>query len=408
MVALRIALRYLFAKKSHTAVNVISFISMAGIAVAAMAMVCVLSVFNGFRDIASSRLSAVDPDILVTPAEGAVIDDADSLSRVIASVPGVAMAAPVLEQKALAIYDGAQIPVTVRGVPEGYTGLTALGSQVIDGVMIDPADTTLRAEGYLHPAALLSVGAAINTGARPSLESTLLLTVPRRRGRINPAMPMAAFVTDTLYVSGVYQTNQPDYDEDLVFIPLRDARRLFDYTVQASTVEVGVTPGADEGDVVEALRGALGDGYKVADRLAQQEDAFRMIAVEKWVTFLMLVFVLVMASFNILSTLSMLIIEKEGNLAILSALGAPRAMTRHIFLDEGILIAALGGMAGIALGVILALVQQHFGLIELGGDHSQMSVIAYPCRLAGADVLVTAVVVAVIGTLSGFISSRSV
>lgn len=408
MLALRIALRYLFARKSHTAVNVISMISMAGIAVAAMAMTCVLSVFNGFTDLAAERLSAIDPDIRVTPRSGKVIAASDSIAAALARIDGVRAAAPVMEQKALAISGDAQLPVTVKGVPGGYSTFTALSTLVIDGVMVDPADTTYAADGYPGPFALLSVGAAINTGARPSLERPFLLTVPRRTGRINPALPLAAFVTDTLFVSGVYQTNQMDYDEDMLLVPLASARRLFDYADEATSIELALDRDADPDKALEAVEAALGPQYIVADRLRQQEESFRMIQIEKWITFAILLFVLVMASFNILSTMSMLIIEKEDNLRIFRALGASGGMIRRIFLYEGLLIALIGGAIGITLGIILALLQQHFGLISLGGDHSQMSVVAYPCRLALSDVLLTAAVVTVIGLISGLVSSRSV
>lgn len=401
MLSLRIALRYLLAKKSHTAVNVISLISMAGIAVAAMAMVCVLSVFNGFSDLALERLSLVDPDVKVTPARGKVISNADSLAEVIGGMPGVRRVAVTVEDEALAIFDGAQAPTVVRGVPEGYSELSEVGNLVIDGEMMDGADA--MGHGY----AALSVGTAIKLGARPNPECQLLVTVPRRLGRINPAFPMAAFRTDTLVVSAVYQTNQAEFDNDMLYMPLSVARDLLDYSTEGSAVEVALEPGADADKVIGSIQSALGDSYLVADRLRQQSESFRMIAIEKWITFLMLVFVLVMASFNILSTMSMLIIEKEGNLRILRCMGATEGMLRRIFLDEGILIAAAGGVVGIIAGVVLCVLQQQFGLISLGGDHSQMSIDAYPCRLDIADVLAVALVVGIIGFLSGFISSRS-
>ncbi len=399
MLSLRVALRYLFAPKSHAAVNIISLISMAGIAVAAFAMVCVLSVFNGFTDLAASRMSAIDPEIKITRQYGAVIADGDSLAAAVGAVDGVAHVRRVLEQRALAVNDGDQMPVRVRGVEDNYSDVSRLSELVIDGEMID---------GPAMQYALLSVGVAVRTGARPSLERPFMLTAPRRLGRINPAFPMAAFRTDTLFVSGVYQTNQGEYDEDLVYIPLESARRLFDYSTEITSLDVAVEPGHDAGDVARAIESQLGDTYVVADRMQQQEASFRMIRIEKWITFLMLVFVLVMASFNILSTMSMLIIEKEDNMRILTSLGASRGMLRRIFLDEGLLIALTGGFIGIVIGVILCLLQQHFGLISLGGDPSQMSIEYYPCRPAVADVLITACVVTVIGFLSGFISSRAV
>lgn len=399
MLALRVALRYLLAKKSHAAVNIISMISMAGIAVATMAMVCVMSVFNGFTDLASERLSAIDPDIKVTLPYGEVMDNGDSLCTVIAGIDGVADVKRVIEQKALAVSNGEQMPVRVRGIDEDYSSVSSIADLVIDGEMVD------RAVG--RDCALLSVGVAVNTGARPSYESSFLLTAPRRLGRINPAFPMASFRTDTLMVSGVFQTNQAEYDEDLVFIPLQAARELFDYTTEATSLDISVASDHDSDEVVAAIGAVLGDGYVVADRLGQQDSSFRMIQIEKWITFLMLLFVLMMASFNILSTMSMLIIEKEDNLRIFTAMGASRAMLRRMFLYEGMFIALLGGAIGLVTGIFLCLMQQHFGIISLGGDPSQLSISYYPCRLATSDILVTAGVVLVIGFISGFISSRS-
>ena len=192
-----------------------------------------------------------------------------------------------------------------------------------------------------------------------------------------------------------------------MYIPLDVARHLYDYTTEATAIEIAVSPGADTRQIVKAISGALGEDYLVADRLRQQEASFRMIEIEKWITFLMLVFVLVMASFNILSTMAMIIIEKRDNMLTLRALGATPRMIRRIFSMEGFLIAAAGGAVGILLGTILCLLQQHFGLISLGGDHSQMSVTSYPCRLAFADLAVTAAIVIVIGLISGLISSRN-
>lgn len=400
MPAFRIALRYLLAKKSHTAVNIISYISMAGIAVAAMAMICVLSVFNGFTELASERLSLVDPDIKVTPADGRVIADADSLAEVICKVEGVREAVPTLQAEALAIYDGAQLPVRISGIPDGFCEVSALNSLVIDGVM----DTVTNELGGV----VMGVGTAVEIGAHPSMIPDLLLTVPRRLGRINPAFPMSAFVTDTFMISGVYRTNQPEFDNAMIYLPLSNARGLLDYTSEGTAVEIAVAPGHDVTAVVAAIEGQLGDAYIVADRLRQESHSFRMISIEKWITFLMLVFVLVMASFNILSSLAMLIIEKEESLRILSSIGAPDSMLRHIFLNQGVLVAVTGGAVGILVGVLLCLVQEHFGIITLGGDHSQMSIVAYPCVLEFTDVLVTAGVVIVIGCISGFIASRSV
>lgn len=400
MPSLRIALRYLIAKKSHTAVNVISYISMAGIAVAAIAMVCVLSVFNGFTELVAERVSMVDPDIKVSPRTESVIDNADSLAAVLRGIDGVKTAVPTVSSQALVSYGDLQATLNIIGVPENYGEVSGIGSLVIDG--------EINGERLGLPGALLSVGAANNLGARPDPEQPLYLTVPRRLGRINPAFPMAAFTTDTLVVCGVYQTNQAQYDTSTLFIPLDHARELLDYETESTAIEIGVTDPQRISQTKDEIAKALGEEYIVADRLEQQAHSFRMISIEKWITFLMLFFVLVMASFNILSSMSMLIIEKEESLRILSSFGAPLSMLRRIFLYQGILVAAGGGVIGIAIGVLLCLLQQSFGLITIGGDHSQMSIINYPCVLRFTDVLVVALCVLVIGLISGFIASRSV
>lgn len=398
MIAPRIALRYLFAPKSNAAVNVISLISMAGIAMAAFAMICVLSVFNGFSDLAESRLSAIDPEIKVTRPHGGVMHGGDSIASILKSIDGIAGVKQTIEQRALALTDDAQMPVRVIGIEDGYSEVSSIGDIIIDGDFIDTPDSGC---------ALISIGVAVSTGARPSAERSFILTAPRRLGRINPAFPMAAFRTDTLLVSGVYQTNQGEYDEDLLYIPLTSARALFDYTDEVTSFDLSVADGYPVKKAVEAISDKLGPDFLVADRMRQQEASFRMIQIEKWVTFLMLVLVLIMASFNILSTMSMLIIEKEDNMRILTALGASRSMLRHIFLDEGMLIALIGGTIGLTVGIVMCLIQQHFGLISLGGDPSKLSIAYYPCHPAASDVLITAGVVIVIGFLSGLISSRS-
>lgn len=397
---LRIAARYLLARKSHAAVNVISMVSMAGIAVAALAMICVLSVFNGFSDLAASRLSAVDPEIKVTPVRGKVIENADSIAEVLCSRPGVVAALPVVEEKALVVYGDRQMPVTMRGLPVGYDLIASWDSLIIDGEMRSPDE--------MGDYATLSVGVAIRLGATPGYDELLIVNVPRRTGRINPALPVGAFRSDSLIISGVYQSDQTEVDNDIVLLPLDNVRRLLNYTTQASSVDIAVAPGCDVGRVVRDLSSFLGPEYRVADRMAQEETSFRMIEIEKWITFLMLAFILVMASFNILSTMSMLIIEKQESIAVLRALGATTGMVRRIFLTEGFLIAVVGGAIGLIMGIILCVLQQTTGFISLGGDPSQMSIDYYPVVLRLTDILVVSAVIVIIGLLSGLISSRFV
>lgn len=391
---LRIAMRYLVSRKSHGAVNVISGVSMAAVAVAAAAMVIVLSVFNGFTDLAARRMSLLDPVVRVSAGQG-VIADADALARDLERLPQVQAARPTLEGQGLALYSSSQTPVTLRGVADDYEAVSSLDSAVIDGGRV------------AGPFATLSTGVSLTLGARPGTERPVIITVPRRVGRINAALPVGAFVNDTLMVSAVFTTQQADADASLVYLPLDRARRLLDYhRGEATSIELAPAPGVDSDELKEAVAARLGQGFLVRDRLEQEQTSFRMIKVEKWITFSLLIFILALASFNIISTMAMLIIEKRGSISVLSALGAGVGAIRRIFLSQGCLIALAGGLAGIAVGVALCAVQQQTGFIELGGDHSQMSVTAYPVRLALGDVVVVAAVICAIGLVAGTFSSR--
>lgn len=383
MLALRIALRYLFSRKSHGAVNIISAVSVGGVAVAAAAMVIVLSVFNGFTGLAESKLSLVDPDLAVVPSEGKVFAGADSLCGVLRRVEGVSSAEPVLTEQAFAAVDEKQMPVTLRGMtPEGLAA-SGLGAAVIDGAFAPATD-----------GALLSVGAAMGLNIRPSMGLPIALFEPRRVGRVNPANPAAAFRADSLAVEGVFQIQQEEYDRDLVVVPLAVARSLLDYDTEATCVAVMVDPEADLGTVREEVAKRLPAGLVALDRREQQAAAFRMIEVEKWITFLMLAFILVIASFNIVSTLSMLIIEKEPNMGVIKAMGGSRRFVSSIFANQGWLVTVAGGALGMLLGSALVLCQQHFGWVKLQApDPAMLSIESYPVRLAASDLCVTAAVI---------------
>ena len=400
MVTLRIALRYLFSKKSHSAVNVISIISMAGVAVATVAIVCVLSVFNGFSDLAMSRLSIIDPDLKVLPAQGKTISEADSLAIEMSQMGGIDTAVSTIEEQALAIVGPRQMAVRMMGVPEGFLRVSRIDKSVIDG------EYRLSAPDSSH-FAVLSVGTAVKLVAHPGSEKPLALDVPRRVGRINPSNPMAAFRTDSLGIAGVYELDETDKDASSVIVDLDVARALLDYpNSEASAIEVAVSKHADLNEVRATLSAKLGSSYKILDRLEQEEQSFRMIAIEKWITFIMLAFILLIASFNVISTLSMLMIEKRDNMATLRAMGARQGMIRGIFVWEGWLISIFGGIVGILLGVGLCLLQQCFGLIKLSGDASQLSVTEYPVRVSSPDLLVVMGLVVLTGLFISAVTAR--
>lgn len=393
MFALKIAARYLVAPKSHNVVNIIATIAVVGVAIATAAMVVVLSVFNGFSDIAARNLSQLDPQLRIERADGRIIANGDSLVSALKALPGVANAVPVLSERALAVTETAQTAVVFKGVPDNYNSFAGIDSAIIDGRYASQSD-----DGT--PAAQLSVGVSNALLARPDAEAPLHLYAPRRQGRINPANPAAAFRGSELVVSGVYRINQPDEDADHIIIPLDVARDLLDYDTEASAIEVMLTNDADLRKIQKTIASQCGSHMLVLDRLQQRSEAFRMISVEKWVTFMMLVFVLVIALFNIISTLSLLIIEKSNDMHILRALGARRGTVRAVFACEAWLITLIGGIVGLLLGAALTLAQQYGKFIRLAGDADALTIEWYPVRLDTIDLAITLAAVAATGLIT--------
>lgn len=398
MLALNIARRYLLSRKSHSAVNIICGVAIGGVSVAIMAIVVVLSVFNGFASLAEKQMGLFDADLRVEPAAGKTIAGADSLAVRVAAMPQVAAAVPVIDERALAVSPSAQMPVRLKGVGAAFADVTDMDSIIVDGAY---AVDSVYGYGPAH----LSVGVAGYMGLSPRVGNIVGVYVPRRVGRINPANPATAFRGDSLAVRSVWQTQRPDYDGDRIIVPLATARRLLDYeNGEASSVEIRLAAGADPDAEAARLSAALGDSVRVLTRARQNADSFRMIAVEKWLTFLLLVCILAVASFNIVSTLSLLVIEKRDNMATLRALGASRAMTRRVFMWQGALIALCGGLLGSVLGVALSLGQQHFGWVRLNAEADALTIQVYPVEVHAADLLVVAAVVAVGAVASALVT----
>lgn len=397
MFSLRVALRYLFSKKTHNAVNIISLISVVGVAIATMAIVCVLSVFNGFEDVAARSLSRFDPQLKITPLKGKVISNADSLALIINNIDGVKKALPSIEEQAFAITNNKQMPVNIKAVANDYAQVYDIDSTIIDG------DFMLKDNDCSYTT--ISVGAAIKLQTRPNIYDYLCVYVPTRTGKINPANPITAFCVDSLIISGVFQVNQPEYDADHIIIPLENARTLLEYTTEASAIDISINDNHNISDIALKIAAIIGNEYSIKDRHAQQEQSFKMISIEKWITFLMLAFILVIASFNIISTLSMLVIEKDDNIVTFNALGATRKMITRIFMIEGWLISTVGGVFGIIIGVGLCLAQQWGNFIKLNGDPSQLVIDAYPVRVEFTDLFVVLALVVIVGFITSQITS---
>lgn len=399
MEPLRIALRYLLARRSQNAISVISLISVIGVGVATMAIVCVLSVFNGFRQLAESQSDTLNPDLLVTASEGKVIDKADSVVGLLANNSAIVAVAPVLEERALIKSGVYQMPVRVRGVTDSYSEITLIDSAVMsDGAFV-------LNDSVLGPMATLSVGVAIDLRQRPGADSEVELYVPRRRGRINPANPAAAFRTQTLTVGGVFQVDDVETDADLVLVPYDVAARLLDREDAATSIGLKLAADVNGDAVARQLSDELGDKFHVATRRQQNQTSLRMIAIEKWITFAMMAFILIIASFNIISTLSMMVIEKTENIQTLFALGADRKFVSSIFRCEGWLISLAGGVGGIVVGLLLSLAQQHFGFIKLGGDHDVMVTDVYPVHVEATDLLAVFVLAALVGWVTSSVAA---
>jgi lipoprotein-releasing system permease protein/zinc transport system substrate-binding protein len=386
-----IARRYLFSKKSHNAINVISLISVCGVAVATLATVCILSVLNGFRDMVSDMFGAFDPELKITPTESKFFNPDTDLFLEIRALPEIDMIAETLEDNVLLSYRDRQVPAVLKGVSPEYTSLTGIQSILIDG------DTALmNGDSYRT---LLGLQLANSLGVNAAFVFPMEVYAPKREGKINPANPSSSYNMEYIFIGGVFQVKQAKYDENYMIAPIEAARALFDCEKEVSALEIRLKKGVSVGQVQEKIRKILGDGFEVKNRYEQQEESFKMINIEKWVSFLLLCFILVIAAFNIIGSLSMLIIDKREDTATLRNLGADKRLISRIFLFEGWLISAFGAMAGIVIGVALCLGQQYFGWLKLGAEGS-FAVNSYPVAVEFTDLIFILAAVLVIGFLS--------
>ena len=393
--ALEIAWRYLKAPKTHGAVNAISIISVVGVAVATAAIVVVLSVFNGFRFHLDARLDTLIPDIAVSPMAGKTIQSGDSLVEVLGKFPGVEEAMAEVTDHALIISDGREMPITLKGVaPEAFARLTAIDSLLLDG---DPL------EGYKGKEVSVAVGIAQRLGLY-SVGDTLFLFAPKRLGRVNLVNPASSFLSDSLVVKSVFRSMQTEFDENTIISDIDVARQLFQYTDEVTGIQIKVASGKKIGELASALREELGDNYIIKDRLEQQEVNFRMVKIEKWITFILLSFILVIASFNIISTLCMLIIDKGSSLKTLSNMGLSRNRVGRVFWWESILITLFGAGIGLIIGLCISLLQEKYGLLKLAGDPESLVIQVYPVRVEWLDLLITMIPIAFIGLITAWIS----
>lgn len=396
-----VARRYMFSKKSVGAINVISFISVAGVAVGTMALVIVLSVFNGFHDLVASLFTNFDPQIEVVPVKGKTINaDAPELDR-IRHLDFVDVATDVVEDQAIAVYGDRQRMVTVMGVDENFDQLTN-----ISDILYGDGDFTLRVANLYFGVPGIRLAQDLGLGARWT--DYLKIYAPVRRGQLTDLdTPTDGFVVDSLLSPGVvYAVNQNKYDRDRIITSIYFARQLFDQDGMLSSLQLRLKPGTDLSTAKREIKAAAGEKFRVLDCFEQQADTFRIMQIEKVLAYVFLTFILIVACFNIISSLSMLIIDKKNDINTLHNLGANDRQIQSIFLYEGRIISAVGALIGIGLGLALCGLQQAFGFVKMGESSGTFIVNAYPVSVHYWDVLVVFITVILIGWAASWIPAR--
>lgn len=389
-----IARRYLFSYKRHHAINIISRIAVVGVAVTTMALVCTLSVFNGFQELVASLFTSFDPELKVVPAQGKVIAADDPAVTAIRSYKDVAAATECLEWQALVRYGNRQSVVRIKGVDDNYSRTSDLSK-----ILYGDGDFALKADVLYYGTPGLQLAAQLGLGVR--YEYPLEVYAPRRGERISMVNPMESFNRDELHSPGVvFSVNQKKYDGEYILTSIDFTRRIFEQQGCISSLELKLKDGADIASVQKELGKLAGTKLKVLNRYEQQEDVFRIMRVEKLVAYIFLTFILVIACFNIIGSLSMLIIDKRDDMATLRNLGADDRTIVRIFSFEGRLISFIGVVAGTVLGLLLCLAQQHFGLLKMGDEAGSFIVDAYPVSVHAWDIAVIFVTVLVAGHLS--------
>lgn len=383
---LYIAKRYLFAKKSRNAINVISSISVAGVMVVTMALITILSVFNGLEEMVKGIFSTSDPEIKISPVKGKVFTPDSLKLKRLAAIEGVEVYAETLEENALMRYDEQQHIATIKGVSLNYNEVTDLDTAMWDGEFM-----LLGENG--RPYAVAGLGVANRLGMRLNFVSPLVLYMPDRKAKIS-ANPGSEYTRKHIYLSGIFAVEQ-EFDSKYVFLPLDFARELLDYTTEISSVEVRLRAGSDQKKTQKAIREVMGDEFLVQNRYEQQEMFYKVMKAERLAIYVILTFILLIASFNIIGSLTMLIIEKERDINILKSLGADNRLIKRIFIYEGWMISLIGTILGLILGFLLCAAQQHFGIVKLGGE--SLLIDAYPVKMQAIDFFVVAATVAAIG-----------
>ena len=389
-----IARRYLFSKKSTHVINVISSISVIGVAVATMALVIVLSVFNGFHDLVASLFTSFDPQLKVVPVEGKTAPSDDPILTQIRLLPEVDVATETVEDQALAIYQGKQAMVKIKGVEDNFSEL----SHITD-ILYGDGTYSLHAANLEY--GILGIRLAQTMGIGAQWDGYLKIYAPKKEGQLDLSNPGEGFVADSLNSPGVlFSVRQSKYDKNYIVTSIAFARNLFGQQGMLSDLEIRLKEGSNLNAVKAEMQKIAGTKYKVLDRFEQQEDTFKIMSIEKLMAYIFLTFILVVACFNIIGSLSMLIIDKKNDVVTLRNLGANDKQITRVFLFEGRMIAVIGAVIGIGLGLLLCLLQQQYGFVRLGESEGSFIVDAYPVSVHYTDVAIIFVTVIDVGWLA--------
>lgn len=389
-----IARRYLFAKKSHHAINIISGISVLGVAVATMAMVVTLSVFNGFQDLVADLFTAFDAELRVTPADGQTVSIKDAALLKLKKSDAVEVYTPVLEGQALVVQNGRQQVVTIKGVADNFTKQTR-----IEEILYGDGSFCLHADILEY--GVLGIQLAQQLGLSAFFEDPLQIYAPKPGERVNIGNPLSSFNHDELQSPGVvFMVRQAKYDANYILTSLGFAQRLFDRQGRVSSVELKLKDGLKADKVKAQLKAQLGERFKVEDRYEQQNDVFRVMRIEKLISYFFLSFILLVACFNIIGSLSMLMIDKRQDIQTLRSLGANDSQICTIFRLEGHIISLAGALLGLVLGTVLCWIQQEYGIVTMGDSEGSFIIETYPVSVYLTDILLVLVTVLAVGWLA--------
>lgn len=392
--SLYIAWRYLKSKKSHNVINIISGISVVGVTIGTMALIVVLSVFNGFESLVVSLFNTFDPPLKVVAVSGKTFSSNTFPWEEVKSVIGVKAVTGIIEEKALLKYRSNQFLATLKGVDENYTTWTGIDSMLTEGSLM----LTFKNQPLAIPGQGIAYYLGINLN---SFEDKIEVYAPKRTARAY-TNPENAFTRLDIRPSGVFSIQQ-DFDVKYMIVPISFTRELFEYTDELTSIEIALNQDADMMSIQESVKEILGNSFIVKNRYEQQETLYKVMRSEKYAIFMILSFILFIATFNMVGSLSMLILDKRKDISILYALGAPNRLVKKIFMTEGILVVMTGAVAGIVLGAVICIIQQQFGIVKINAEGGSFLISSYPVLMYWRDFLYVFMVVAAIGLIATLI-----